>query len=72
MENNLNITSFYFCLFEVLHLNSFADICDFIRRNNRIHNQNDLALYCETGKLVSYIKVCQNFFLSCLNIEKSP
>lgn len=71
MENNSNITSF-FCLFEILHLNSFADMYDFPRRNNRIHNQNDLALYCETGKLISYIKVWQNFFLSFLNIEKFP
>lgn len=71
MENNSNITSF-FCLFEILHLNSFTDIYDFTRRNNRIHNQNDLALYCEAGKLISYIKVWQNFFLSFLNIEKSP
>lgn len=45
---------------------------DFPRRNNRIHNQNDLALYCETGKLISYINVWQNFFLSFLNIEKFP
>lgn len=43
MENNSNTISIYFCLFEVLHLNSYDNIYDFIRRNNRINNQNDLV-----------------------------
>lgn len=32
-----------FCPFEILHLNSYDNIYDFIRKNNGIHNQNDLS-----------------------------